>query len=161
MAVATALVVWAIAADGGTTPLPDLRGRTSELYATSVYSSSSSCVVSNINVIKTLTLLVHAGIFWRFHNPKNSDMDYMIFILSMWSFYMHRHTGNLDLLSHPKDFCAVCTEFDRGEISRRAQSLARNGHPSIWWPRSTVFYRGFRERASTLALRHWLSSRVW
>ena len=85
MAVATALVVCAIAADGGTTPLPDLRGKTSELYPTSVYSSSSSssCVVSNINVIKTLALLVHAGIFWRFQNPKNSDMDYMIFILSM------------------------------------------------------------------------------
>ena len=45
MAVATALVVCAVAADRGTPRLPDLRGRTSELYPTSVSSSfSSSCV---------------------------------------------------------------------------------------------------------------------
>ena len=40
--------------------------------------------------------------------------------------------GGLCLQSHPKDFCEVCTEFDCGEISGRAQKLARNGHPSIW-----------------------------
>ena len=30
-----------------------------------------------------------------------------------------------------EDFCSVCTEFDSGEISGRAESLARNGHPSL------------------------------
>ena len=49
------------------------------------------------------------------------------------------------------------TEFDSGETSGRAQSLARNGHPSVWSPRSIVFHFGFRERAGALALHHWLS----
>ena len=34
------------------------------------------CIVSNFNILKTLTLLVHAGLFWCVHNPPNSDMDY-------------------------------------------------------------------------------------
>ena len=42
MAVATALVVCTIAADRGTTRLPDLRDRTSELYPTSVFSLAYS-----------------------------------------------------------------------------------------------------------------------
>ena len=37
------------------------------------------CVVSNFNILKTLTHLVHAGLFWCFHNPSNSDMDHRIF----------------------------------------------------------------------------------
>ena len=37
------------------------------------------CIVSNFNIIKTLTLLVHAGLFQCFHSPPNSDMDYRIF----------------------------------------------------------------------------------
>ena len=44
---------------------------------------------------------------------------------------MRIHTGDLGLLSHPKDFRTVCTEVDSGEISGRAQSLAGNHHPSI------------------------------
>ena len=39
----------------------------------------------------------------------------------------------------------VCTEFDSGEISGRAQSPAHNGHPSIWWSRSIVLNFGFWE----------------
>ena len=37
---------------------------------------------------------MHAGIFWRFQNPKNSDMDYMIFILSMGTsiYFLTRRT---------------------------------------------------------------------
>ena len=31
------------------------------------------CIVSNSNSMKTLTLLVHAGLLWCFHNPPNSD----------------------------------------------------------------------------------------
>ena len=30
-------------------------------------------IASNCNIIKILTLLVHAGLLWRFHNPPNSD----------------------------------------------------------------------------------------
>ena len=55
------------------------------------------CIVSNFNMMKTLTLLVHAGLFCCFHSPPNSDMDYRIFNLLMWSFCMHIHMGNLCL----------------------------------------------------------------
>ena len=34
------------------------------------------------------------------------------------------------------DCCRVCTEDGSREILRRAQSLAVNGQPSIWWPSS-------------------------
>ena len=60
--------------------------------------------------------------------------------------------------SHPKDF--LTPEKSQGrlwpqrnlraqnsrEISGRAQSPARNGHPSIWWPRSTVLNFGFQSK---------------
>ena len=38
-------------------------------------------VASSINVLNNLTLsvLVHAELFWQFHNPPNSDMDNRIF----------------------------------------------------------------------------------
>ena len=36
-------------------------------------------IVSNLNTLKTLTLLAHAGLFWCFHSPPNSDVDYRIF----------------------------------------------------------------------------------
>ena len=44
-------------------------------------------------------LLVHAGLFWWFHSPPNSDMDYRIFNMRMWSFimctYIYIHSGAL------------------------------------------------------------------
>ena len=86
---------------------------------------------------------MHAGLFCCFHSPPNSDMDYRIFNMHMWSFCMHIHTGDLSLYSHPKDFCRVCTEL---KISGQAQSLAHKGHPSIWWPCSIVLNSGFQER---------------
>ena len=46
--------------------------------------------VSNFSIMKTLTLLVHAGLFWCFHNPPNSNLDYRIFNV--------RHSGTLLLL---------------------------------------------------------------
>ena len=52
------------------------------------------CIVSNFNILKTVTLLVHAGLFWCFHSPPNSDMDYRIFNMCMWSFCMRIHTGD-------------------------------------------------------------------
>ena len=88
---------------------------------------------------KTLWSLWHfynfsaCWLFWCFNNPPNSDMDYIIFNVSMWYFCMRIHTEDLGLYlwSHIKDFCGICTESDSCEISGRAQSLARNGHPSI------------------------------
>ena len=42
------------------------------------------CIVSNLNSLKTLTVtpwlvVVHVGLYWCFHSPPNSDMDYRIF----------------------------------------------------------------------------------
>ena len=62
----------------------------------------------------------------------------------MRSFGMHIHTGDH---GDPrlKEFCRVCTEFDSGETSMWAQSLAHNGRLSICWLRSIVLNLGFRE----------------
>ena len=35
-------------------------------------------IVSNFNILKTLTLLVSAGLFCCFPSPPDSDMDYKI-----------------------------------------------------------------------------------
>ena len=51
-------------------------------------------IVSNFNMMKTLTLLVHAGLFCCFHSPLNSVMDYRVFNVHMWSFCMHIYTHN-------------------------------------------------------------------
>ena len=55
------------------------------------------CIAPNINILKTLRLdtftLAHAGLFWCFYNPSNSDMDYRIFNVRMWSFCFHLHAG--------------------------------------------------------------------
>ena len=55
------------------------RCRLSLLLPLSVYIN----ILSNFNTLKILTLFVHAGLFWCFHNPPNSDnsstdMDYRI-----------------------------------------------------------------------------------
>ena len=36
--------------------------------------------------------LAHAGLFWCFHCPPNSDMDYRIFNVPMWSHATHART---------------------------------------------------------------------
>ena len=48
-------------------------------------------------VSKTLTLVVHTGLFGRFHGPPNSGVDYGIFYMRMWSFSMRVRTGNFGL----------------------------------------------------------------
>ena len=48
-----------------------------------------------IIMMKTLTLLVHAGLFCFFRNPPNPDMDYRIINVRKWSFCMRMHTGDL------------------------------------------------------------------
>ena len=73
-------------------------------------SSSSIQYLSNFNILKADTF--SAGLFWCFRNPLNSDRDYRILNVRMWSFCTHTHAGDLGLSSHPKDFCRVCTEFD-------------------------------------------------
>ena len=40
-------------------------------------------VVFNFSIMKTLTLLVHAGLFGCFHSPPNSEMDCRIFNVRM------------------------------------------------------------------------------
>ena len=51
-----------------------------------------------------------------------------------------------------RTFIVSCTEFDSGEISGLAQSLARNGHSFLCWPRSIVLNLTWLFRASALAL---------
>ena len=70
-----------------------------------------------------------------------------IFNVRMWPFCMRIHTDDLALLSHPKDYCWVCTEFDSGKTSGgcKAQHVtithpsaddhpsSADGRPSICW----------------------------
>ena len=55
------------------------------------FSSFFFGIVSNLNTLKTLTLLVHSGIFWSFYNPPSSDMDNRIFNVCV-SFFACVHT---------------------------------------------------------------------
>lgn len=66
-------------------------------------------------------------------SPK-SDMDYMTFNMHIYMIFLHvsTHMGKIGLWSHLKDFCRLHTEFDSGEITGWAQSLASNGQPSMW-----------------------------
>ena len=57
------------------------------------------CVVCNFNIMKTLTLLVQAGLCWCFHNPSNSDMDYRILNVCMWSLHAYIHWGSWLIVS--------------------------------------------------------------
>ena len=50
------------------------------------------CVVSNFNIMKTLTLLVLAGLFQCFHNPPNSDVDYRIFNMHIFVIFLPAYT---------------------------------------------------------------------
>ena len=66
-----------------------------------VHCSSSFffLTVSSFVIMTTLTLLAHAGLFWCFHSPPNSDMDYRILNVSVWSHARthartHTHTHN-------------------------------------------------------------------
>ena len=54
--------------------------------------------------LKNLTLVAHAGLFWCFHNPPNSDTDYRIVNLPplLWSLRMHTHTGGPQFIVSPE-----------------------------------------------------------
>ena len=48
-----------------------------------IFMSSPSFVqCPTLTLLDTVTFLVHARLFWCFHNPPNSDMDYRIFGLN-------------------------------------------------------------------------------
>ena len=46
----------------------------------------------NISTLKTLMLLVHAGLLWCFHNPPNSDMDCKVFNLHNYVIFLRGYT---------------------------------------------------------------------
>ena len=115
--------------------------------------------MSIFNILNTLTLLMHAGLFWCLRTPSNSDMDFGIFNVRVWRFACVYTRGTLVYGLIRRTF-VECTEFDSGEISGRAQSLARNGHPSVGWPRSAVLNFGFPERV-LFAQRRWLPGWVY
>ena len=54
--------------------------------------------------MKILILSVHAGLFWCFHKPSNSDMDYVSLTCVCDVFCMCIHTGELGWQFHPKEF---------------------------------------------------------
>ena len=60
-----------------------------------------------------LLRLLSYSLFWCFQNPPNSDMNYRIVNVRVWSFCMCIHTGDLGLWSHPKDFCAEKSQGGR------------------------------------------------
>ena len=47
-------------------------------------------IVSNFNILKTLTLSVHVVFFWCFHNPPNSSTDYRVFnVIIAYVIFLH------------------------------------------------------------------------
>ena len=71
------------------------------------FSSFFFRIVSNLNTLKTLTLLVHSGLRWSFYNPPSSDMDNRIFNVCVSFFCMCIHTGDLGSRPHSKCSCRV------------------------------------------------------
>ena len=61
------------------------------------------------------------------------DMDYTIFNMSMWSFWMHVPTGEPQLVL-PKGLFAVWTELVSKKIPGQMQSVACNRTPTMQWP---------------------------
>ena len=110
-------------------------------------------MVSNFNILKTDDF-GQCWVILRFHSPPNSDMDYGVFNVCVWPFCMGIHTcRNFDLIRRTS--CRVFIVLDSGENSRRTQILARNGHSSMWWPRSIVLNLAFKR--TDLALGHQVS----
>ena len=62
---------------------------------------------------------------------------YTIFTVCVCVTLLHAYTHRgLRFIVSPEGLFVVCIEYNTEEISRRAQSLARNGHPATWRPRS-------------------------
>ena len=80
---------------------------------------------------------MHAGLFWRCHNPPNSGMDDRIFNMRRWCFCMCIHMGggwgDLGLLSHLKDVMDISMHV---LDSSNPYSLQAEGHThSCLWQR--------------------------
>ena len=96
--------------------------------------------------LKTLALLVNAGLFHDFHNSSNSDIDYRIF-MRVWSFSLHTHT-HTHTARKPKQArfprsakaAATATKVlwtrDRSKASQ--DEMASTG---LWQPRACSFER--------------------
>ena len=106
-----------------------------------------------------LALLVYVGLFRCFHNSLNSDMDYRIIKLHMWSFCMCIQMGSLGLQSHPKNFCKVFIGYDSREISGQVQSTQHDvvTHPCGGHAWLCLILAYDNMRVSALALCHWPS----
>ena len=83
---------------------------------------------------------MHAGLFWCFHNPSNSDLDYRIFNMHIYIhvIFLHAYTHRGTSVN-----CVIWGAFvesaqDSREISGWAQSPAHNSRLSICWLYSIV-----------------------
>ena len=79
---------------------------------------------------------------------------YCAHIHIMWSFFARIWCtwGSSAYSLIQRIFTVSWTEFDSGEISGQAQSLAHNSHSFLCWPRSIVLILTWPFRASALAL---------
>ena len=90
---------------GGATCVADLDSRA--LALTKEASGNSRASSSNVQLRQSedqYFLCVHAGLFWCFHNPPNSDVDCRICNVRMWSFCMY-------ILGVPRFFCPIWSTF--------------------------------------------------
>ena len=112
------------------------------MVETAGYSSASSSSVNDHRPQSwpLLSFLVHAGLFCCFHILlfPNSDMDYKIFNMSVIFLHAYKHGGPRFISLIQRTFVESAQNFDSGEISGWAQSLARNSHPFTRQPRLTV-----------------------
>ena len=110
------------------------------------------CSVQLRHSEELLTLSVYAGLFWCFHNPLNSDKDYRIFNVCMWSCCMRMHTRgttsvySLNWRSSVGSAQNLTPEKNYLRASAKPSTLR---HPSIWWPRSIVLNLVFESECSS------------
>ena len=77
---------------------------------------SRSCPSSTL---QRLTLFVHAGLVWYFHNPSNSNMDYRIFNVRGGSFCLGIHTGGHRFIVSPIHLLSIIMNILRN-IDRKS-----------------------------------------
>ena len=104
-------------------------------------------LVSNCNIARTLDTLsayrvvlgvsiTHQTLMWTTWSlTRVCDLFACIYTRGTSVYSLNRRT-----------FCRNCAEFDSREII----CLARNSHPSSWWPHSIVLNSGFREQVLSL-----------
>ena len=112
--------------------------------------------------------------FWYSKNPSNSDMDYRIFHVHVWSFCLHIHMGRPQFTVSSKGLLCVQSLHRIWTLgkpglrwhtkSRTKQSpihgvttrdhagsllLRENSHPSMWWPPEIMLDHCFWEKTVT------------